>query len=117
MRTQSEFEVYDQSFQVGVLLAILEYYGAIEPIDEHYHLMMDNSKKLLSLFPEAIYQMHERGYRGKIEELLLRIGDVPRDIDAEHFKQLVDGYKVEALFQTPYPGYQARKCAPYQATH
>ena len=117
MRTTSKFEAYDQLFQVGVLLAILEYHGAIEPIDEQYHLTVGNSKQLLALFPEAIYRMHESGYRGKIEELLLSIGDVPREIDAEHFKQLVDGYKVESLFQTPYPGYQARKCAPYQATH
>ena len=114
MHTQEDLSKYSQSFKLGMLLAILEYHGDVEPITEHYHLRHANSKSVLSLFTEAIYQANSNGHRESIEKLVVSIGDVPRIVDASQQKEFVDGYRTECVLQTPFPGYLPRQCKVYQ---
>ena len=114
MYMQEALSKYSQSFKLGMLLAILEYNGDFEPITEHYHLHHANSKSVLSRITGAIFQASRSGHREIIENLIISIGDVPRGLDASQQKEFVDGYKIECVLQTPFPGYLPRSCKEYQ---
>ena len=114
MENREALNKYTQPFKLGMLLAILEYNGALEPVTATNALLPLNSVQTLARFSSAISQMHSMGGRQEIEDLLLSIGDIPRELDAEQFQELVDGYKTECIFQSPYPGYLERKCKAYQ---
>ncbi len=114
MNTEQEaFSRFSQSFKLGWLLAVLEFHGDFEPIVEKDYLEPTNTQRVLSLLPSAIYRAHENGHKDKIEDLVLSIGDVPRELDEKQQKEFVDGYRTEALLQTPFPGYFPRRCKPY----
>ena len=114
MSTEQEaLDRFSQSFKLGWLLAVLEFNGDFEPITEKGYLEPTNTQKVLSLLPSAIYRANENGHRDKIEDLVLSIGDVPRELDEKQQKEFVDGYRTEALLQTPFPGYFPRCCEPY----
>jgi len=110
MNTQEDFVIYSRVFKLGTLLAILEYNGALEQPLKKEDLLPESSQETLSLFTQAIYRMHLNGERHTIEQLVLSIGDVPRELDIHQYQELVDGYRTECLLQSPYPGYLPREC-------
>lgn len=112
MTIRGDLATYDQSFKLGMLLAVLEYHGAIQLPVGSKALLESNKEQLLALFTPAIQRMFEYGQRQEIEELLLSIGAIPHCIDEKEFELLLSGYSVECFFQTPYPGYVARQCEP-----
>ncbi len=113
MSTSERLERYSQAFKLGILLAILEYDGALEPVVEQDYLDPSRARETLSRFNEAIYRMYKMGNKQTIEDLLLSIGDVPCTLEDEQYQELLAGYKTECIFQVPYPGYLPRKCKPF----